>query len=229
MKRRVGWFGMLALMGASAVGAGPLASQDLADFDYENLAFRGFGLQVGTLFGTRVESTQTYGVRMDLGYLGPGLRIVPSVMYWSSEMKRGEVRDLERRVEALVDRQSAPGSDPAAVDLGTIDWADLVLGMDGHIVWSVPFGFLSYLGAGVAAHIQNGSGQSIEGTFVEDLLDSVTAGFNLHGGLEYPVGDHFRLYGSTRYEILGDLQYLELRVGGQIMFGRSNPGEVRQP
>ena len=219
---------MLALAGASVVGAGPIAGQDLADFDYENLAFRGFGLQVGTLFPTRVESTQSYGVRLDLGYLGPGLRIVPSIMYWSSEMERGEVRKLEKRVEALVDRQSPPGSDPAAVRLGTIDWADLVLGLDAQVVWSVPFGFLSYLGAGVAAHVQNGSGQAIEETFVEDLLDSVTAGFNLHGGLEYPAGDRFRLYGSTRYEILGDLQYLELRLGGQIMFGPSSPGEVHQ-
>jgi hypothetical protein len=49
----------------------------------------------------------------------------------------------------------------------------------------------------------------------------------VHGGLEYPLSDGFRVYGTTRYEILGDLQYLELRAGLQFMFGPAAPGEVR--
>ncbi|HKJ01662.1 MAG TPA: hypothetical protein VJ997_04385, partial [Longimicrobiales bacterium] len=53
-----------------------LSGQDLADFDYENLSFRGFGAEWGYIWPDRVEPTQSYGVRMDLGYLGPGLSIV---------------------------------------------------------------------------------------------------------------------------------------------------------
>lgn len=219
---------MLAAMVTSlAVGASAVSAQELADFDYENLAFRGLGLELGWIAPNRVEATGSYGIRLDLGYLGPGLRLTPSLTYWSSAMKRGEVRELETRLEELVDRESPPGAPPATVNLGTIDWADLVLGLDGHMVWSVPGNLLTFLGAGVAAHIQNGSGEAIRDTFVEDLLDSVTAGFNLHGGLEYPLGEQMRLYGVTRYEILGDLQYLELRMGLQFMFGPSAPGEVR--
>jgi hypothetical protein len=207
-------------------GAGAEA-QELADFDYENLSFRGIGLELGWVSPDRVEPTPTYGVRLDLGYLGPGLRLTPSLTYWSSHMKRGEVRELEARLEELVDRESPPGTPPASVDLGNIDWADLVLGLDGHVVWSVPGNLLTFLGVGVAAHVRNGSGEAIRGTFVEDLLDSVTAGFNLHGGLEYPLSEQMRLYGTTRYEILGDLKYLELRMGFQFMFGPSASGEVR--
>lgn len=218
------WAGLLAL----GLGADALAAQELADFDYENLAFRGMGLEVGWLAPNRVEATPSYGIRLDLGYLGPGLRLTPSLTYWSSEMKRGEVQELETRLEELVDRESPPGAPPASVNLGTIGWTDLVVGLDGHMVWSVPGNLLTFLGAGVAAHIQNGSGEAIQGTFVEDLLDSVTAGFNVHGGLEYPLSDQLRLYGTTRYELLGDLQYLELRMGLQFMFGPAAPGEVRR-
>lgn len=222
--------GTLALvLVAQAVPGGEARAQELADFDYENLAFRGIGMEVGWLAPNRVEATPSFGIRLDLGYLGPGLRLTPSLTYWSSEMKRREVREFETRLEELVDRESPPGTPPASVNLGTIDWSDLVMGLDGHMVWSVPGNLLTYLGGGVAAHIQNGSGESIRGTFIEDLLDSVTAGFNLHGGLEYPLTEQLRVYGVTRYELLGDLQYLELRAGLQFMFGASAPGEIRQP
>ena len=73
----------------------------------------------------------------------------------------------------------------------------------------------------------NGNGTAINGTFVEDLLDSVTAGFNLHAGLEYPLSDRFRLNGQGRYEVLGDLQYFQLRFGAQFMIGENAPGEER--
>jgi hypothetical protein len=216
-----------ALVCAPAWPGGSAEAQDLADFDYENLTFRGLGLELGWVAPSRVESTASYGMRVDMGYLGPGLRLTPSLTYWSSRMKHGEVRELEARVEELVDRESPPDTPPASVNLGTIKWADLVLGLDGHLVWSVPGDLLTFLGAGVAAHLQNGSGEAIRGTFVEDLLDSVTAGFNLHGGLEYPLRDNLRLYGVTRYELLGDLRYFEVRTGLQFMFGPSAPGEVR--
>jgi len=97
--------------------------------------------------------------------------------------------------------------------------------LDGHFVWTVPFGFLTYAGAGVSVHILNGSGPAVDGTFIEDLLDSVTAGLNVHGGLEYPVTNRFRLYTQTRYEALGDFQYLELKFGAQIMFSGFDGGE----
>lgn len=223
--RTSGWGWVVAL--AVATTAAPAAAQDLADFDYENLAFRGIGVELGWISPTRVEGAATLGMRVDLGYLGPGLRVTPTLHYWSSEMKGSEVTELEDRVAELVDRESPPGTPPATVNLGTIGWSDLIVGLDGHMVWSVPGGLLTYLGAGVAAHIQNGSGEAIRGTFVEDLLDSVTAGFNLHGGLEKPLSEQLRIYGMTRLEMQDDLQYLELRAGVQFMFGPAAPGEVR--
>ena len=201
----------------------------LADYDYENLSFRGFSLETGYIWPTTAESTYTVGTRIDLGYLGPGLRLVPGVSYWSSKMSRSEVRRFERNLDELVERDLEPGSEFNGVDLGTIDWSDFIISMDSHFVWSVPLDLLTYAGAGLSLHFMNGEGEAIAGTFVEDLLDTVKPGFNVHGGLEYPIGDGFRLYGLARYELMENLRYFELRLGGQIMLTDPAPGERRSP
>jgi hypothetical protein len=202
-----------------------VSGQDLADFDYENLSFRGFGAEWGYIWPNRVQPAQSFGVRMDLGYLGPGLRIVPSVNYWSSRFKASEVRELEDRVKSLIVAQT-DGPAPA-VDLGIIDWSDLEVAVDAQVVWRVPYGILTFAGLGAGAHMLNGAGPAIDGTFIEDLLDSVSAGFNVHAGLELPVAERFRLDGQARYEVLGDLRYAQVRFGGQFMIGAPAPGEER--
>lgn len=219
-------WGLAAAVAAWTGAASPIAAQSLADFDYENLAFRGFAPEWGYLWPDRVEATQSYGVRLDLGYLGPGLRVVPSVTYWKSTFKAEEVRELEERVASLIVSQT-DGPAPT-VDLGVIDWSDVALAVDGHFVWRIPLGLLSFAGLGATAHILNGAGPAVDGTFVDDLLDSVTAGVNAHAGLEYPVARRFRLYGQARYELMGDLRYGEVRFGGQIMIGGPAPGEERR-
>jgi hypothetical protein len=225
--RRSAWCGAVGASLATALLAAPAQGQGLADFDYENLRFRGFAPEWGYLWPTRVEPTQSWGVRLDLGYLGPGLRIVPSLTRWKSTFKAAEVRELEERVASLISTQI---DEPApVVNLGVIHWSDVTLAVDAHFVWRVPYGVLTFAGIGTAAHMMDGSGTAVNGTFVEDLLDSVTAGFNAHAGVEYPVAPRFRLYGQARYEVLGDLRYTQLRFGGQLMVGAAAPGEERAP
>ncbi len=74
-------------------------------------------------------------------------------------------------------------------------------------------------------HFLNGSGPLVDDTFVEDLLDSVSAGFSLHAGLEYPITDRVRLYGGSKVEVLGDLNYLEFRGGLTFIWGELVQGE----
>ena len=222
-------FGMIGLVLSLSLIPAALAAQGLEDYDYENLAFRGFSLEGGYLWPSRVDPTYSVGLRLDLGYLGPGLRMVPGISYWSSSLNDDEVAKLESKVDQLILDQVAPGPEWMGTDLGGVDWSDLVLSMDAHLVWAIPYDFLSFAGAGLSAHIMNGEGNAISNTFVEDLLDTVSPGFNLHAGLEYPFSDLFRFYGEARFEILEDLRYLELRAGGQIMVGSSMPGETRAP
>jgi hypothetical protein len=113
------------------------------------------------------------------------------------------------------------------VDLGTIEYSDFILSMDSHFVWSIPLDLLTFAGGGLSLHVMDGDGEAIQGTFVEDLLDSVKPGFNLHGGLEYPVSDGFRVYGLGRYELMEDLRYFEVRFGLQVMLTGPASGEER--
>jgi hypothetical protein len=202
-----------------------LEAQDLAAYDYEHLTFRGIGLEGGYIFPSRVEPTWTAGARADLGYLGPGVRLLSGFNYWSSPLKDSEVSRLERRLEDLVNDQLPAGSEPAEIDLGEVTWTDYVLSLDGQVVWQVPFGVLTYTGLGLSAHIMDGKGQAIRGTFVEDLLDTVRAGINAHAGLEVPLHPRARVYGAGRFELLGDLHYFELRGGAQIFLGSQVPAD----
>ena len=221
---------VLAAIAVALRMAVPAAAQELADFDYEHLSFRGIGFEAGYLpsydiHGVRGE-TGTWGVRLDLGYLGPGLRISPSVTYWSSPLEHDEVSRIERRIEQLIAREVGRYGDDTEVDLGEIVWNDLVVGVDSHIVWNIPFGWLSFLGVGASVHVLDGQGEAINGTFIEDLLDTVRPGVNAHAGLEYPLWKWSRLYWQGRYELTDDLRYFNVRGGLQLMFGGVAPGEM---
>jgi len=201
------------------------AGQDLADLDYENLGFRGFGIDWGYLWPSRIERAGSVGIRIDMGYAGPGLRIMPTVSYWSSPLQQREITELEDRIEDLITAQS--GAPSPQLDLGTIRWRDVAVGVDAHVVWDSLLDLLTYGGIGVTAHVLDGDGDAIAGTFIDDLLDSVTAGINLHFGMEYPVTERFRIYGLSKYEVMSDLQYFTVRAGWQIMTGPNAPGEGR--
>jgi hypothetical protein len=218
--------GMLGVVACATLlaPAGALG-QELADLDYENLGFRGFGVDWGYMWPTRVDPTGSTALRIDMGYAGPGLRIVPSIGYWSSPFDRAEITQLEDRMEALITAQS--GAPSPQLDLGTIEWRDVAVGVDAHVVWDSLLDILTYGGLGITAHFLDGDGDAIADTFIDDLLDSVTAGFNLHFGMEYPITDRFRIYGVSKYEVMSDLQFFTVRAGWQIMTGPNAPGEGR--
>ena len=102
---------------------------------------------------------------------------------------------------------------------------DVNVALDAHVVWRVPLGFLTFLGAGASVHFLNGDGAAIADTFIEDLLDSISAGLALQTGLEYPMSRHIRLYGTGRLELLEDIRYSALRGGVQIQLGSPTAGE----
>jgi len=198
------------------------AAQGLSDLDYEDLTFRGVMLDVGYVVPSRVEETTSFGGRLDLGFLGPGVRAVVGFNRWSSQLKREEVVRLENRLSDLI--REATGED-VPVDLGEITWSDVALHGDAHLLWYVPLGVLTYTGVGASAHVLRGSGRAIEDTFVEDLLNSVRAGLNVHAGVEIPLPQRFRAVGEVRYEFVENLRYLHFRTGLQYTFGPLAPGE----
>ncbi len=213
MKRRVTL--LLALL-PLALAPGGARAQGLADYDYTDLVFRGVGLSLGYLWPTKVEATSEYTVRVDLGYLGPGVRIIPSMSYWRSDMRQSELGRLADRLNALPALQRQ-GARVTPQDLGPIRLSDVSLALDGQYVWTTPARLLTYVDLGLGVHALNGQGQAISDTFIEDLLDTVTAGISAGGGLEYPVNDRLRFYGELRYTVLTDVQYPGVRLGAAIM------------
>lgn len=211
-----------------ALAPAALHAQGLADYDYENLSLRGVGVDFGRIWPNKVDATTAYSLRFDLGFLGPAVRIVPSISYWNSTLKRSELERLAQRLEeipVLADQDVTIGVD----DLGRIEWSDVGLNLDAQAVWTAPYNVFTYIGAGFSLHLMNGQGGAIDGTFIEDLLDSTPAGIAVMGGLEYEIGQRFRVYGEGRYTLQSDVRYPGLKIGAAVMFPPPASAMRRQP
>jgi hypothetical protein len=203
----------LALCVALPAGA---RAQGLASYDYENLSFRGIGIDWGRIWPNKVDATSLYTFRVDLGFLGPAVRIIPSVSYWKSDLKRSELTRVAERLSSLP-TLAQQGVTIDASDLGTVRWSTLTLALDGHLVWTAPFRIFTYVGLGVGLHAMNGSGGTIEETFIEDLLDTMTAGMAFMTGLEYEPTNILRIYAEGRYTLQSEVRYPGLRLGAALM------------
>jgi hypothetical protein len=191
-------------------------AQSLADYDYENLTFRGIGFDYGYIWPDRVMPAPMWSLRLDLGFLGPAVRIAPTMSYWTSTFRPVELDRLADRLSQLPAMQEQ-GVTLTGADLGIIEWSDLSLGLDTHVVWTAPLDIITFVGASVGLHAMNGRGDAIEDTFVEGLLDSMTGGVAVMAGLEIQPVPVLRLYGEARYTLVSDVRYPGLRVGGALM------------
>ena len=211
MRREMRMRGWLSILGLALLAApATLRAQTLEDYDYENLAFRGFGVDVGRIWPNKVEPAGMYSLRVDLGYLGPGVRIAPSIGVWSSRLKQAEL-------ERLADQLNDLGANIDAEDLQDIDWSDLYLNLDAHLVWTTPLRAFTYVGAGVGFHALNGQGVAIQDTFVEDLLDSISASMDAIAGVEFEPVNRLRIYSEARFTLMSDIHYFGARIGGAFM------------
>lgn len=197
--------GWLALLAVPAVGFG----QSLADYDYEHLTFRGVGLDYGYIRPTRVESTASYNLRVDLGYLGPRVRIAPTFSYWSSRLRRDELARVADRLNDL-------GAAFSPEDLGPAEWTQYALGVDGHYVIPVVSYLQAFVGAGAALHVLRGDWPAVEGTLISELLDTVTAGVAALAGAEVAPHPWIRIYAEARYTLASDVRYPGFRLGAAL-------------
>jgi opacity protein-like surface antigen len=212
----------LAPLLAALLLVAPAAAQTLEDYDYENLAFSGVEAHLGYVFPSRSDPALMLALRADLGLLGPNLRIVPGVGYWTTRLRGGEVRRIEERIEAACERGGVPCS---GIDLGSVEISDLWVDVDAHYLWTTDYFLEPYAGAGVSLHLLNGRGDFIDGTFVEELLDAVSPGLNLIGGLEVPLTPNLRVLGEVRGVLTGSVRFVGVSVGGAWRF----PPELQRP
>ncbi|HEX2208119.1 MAG TPA: hypothetical protein VHG93_10590 [Longimicrobium sp.] len=197
-------------------------AQDMADYDYENLVFSGVGAHLMGVFPARTDPALGLNVRVDLGLLGPNVRISPGLTYWSSQLRASEVERMESRIEDACDRGGVPCP---GIELGGVEVSDFSLNVDAHYLWTTDYFVEPYAGVGVSLHLLNGSGEFVDDTFIEELLDAIAPGLDLVGGLEFPVAGNLRVLGETRAVLTGNTRYVSVSVGGAWRL----PAEYQRP
>lgn len=191
--------------------SGLLSGQGLEQYDYDNLGPRGATGEIFIVFPSGVKETIGFGAKVDLGFLGPHVRVQGRGAYWTSELKTSEVLDFNQKLEDLVEEQN-PGSE-VSIDLGVIDRSALLFGGDLHWLPRVTGLVRPYLGVGVELYFLNGSGDAIEGTFVEEGLDLFTAGVSGVAGLEFGLDNDLVFYVDARGSLVSDVRSLAFAVG----------------
>lgn len=216
MKR---FFLALSLLLASPLAA---AAQELADYDYENLRLTGLGLSLSALAPNRMDGTLGIALNADLGYLGPNVRITTALGYWGSKLRESEVQRLSDQLLRLCERQETASGCPR-LDLGEIRMSDIYLAADAAYVLQSYEYFEPYAGAGLSLHLLDGRGQAINDTFVEDLLDSLSPGVSVHGGVQTPVLRPVTLFGEARYTLSPDVRYASVSLGATVRLASPLP------
>ncbi len=166
---------------------------------------------------TELETTISYGLHADMGFVGPNVRIVPSMRYWSSNLQQAQLDRLSEQIVQICERQAAICP---ALNLGEVQRTDLELSTEAHYIIPIASALSLYAGGGLSLHLLNGRGELIDDTFVEDLLDTVAPGFNLIAGTDVPLGK-IRLYGEARGVLTSDIQYGNFALG--VTFSLPSP------
>jgi hypothetical protein len=187
----------------------------LNQFSYDNLRFSGIQIDAGPLGSSELTGAVVAGLRIDYGMIAPRDRVLMGLSYFRSEFDNEARTRFEQRIRQFV-------IDPANDDtirVGRILWSDLTADLDLQYVIPQGRGVTTYVGAGASVHLRNGSGAAIKGTFVEDALDEVTAGFNATIGAEFALSKAWRFTLDGRGVVSSGLSTVSLRSGIMYRLG----------
>lgn len=199
----------VAILLLSIIPTSQLSAQGvLSQFSYDNLRFSGIQFDVGVLGASELTGATVGGIRVDYGRIAPKVRLLFGVSYFRSQFAN-EARD---RFEARLDSIVNP-STPDSINLGRIALSDIIGDVDFQLVFPQAHGITAYVGTGVSIHLRNGSGAAINGTFVEDALDVITAGLNATMGFEFNLSQAWRFTVDGRGMLSSGLKTASLRTG----------------
>jgi len=180
----------------------------LNQFSYDNLRLSGIQVDVGVLGASELTGATVGGIRVDYGRIAPKVRLLLGVSYFRSQFGNDARTRFERRLDSLVN----PGT-PDNIDLGRIRLSDFIGDVDFQYVFPQGHGINAYIGTGVSIHVRNGSGPAINGTFVEDALDVITAGLNGTMGFEFNLSKAWRFTLDGRGVLSSGLKTASVRTG----------------
>jgi hypothetical protein len=204
---------VVALLGAGA--AAPAGAQIvLEEFSYDQLRPSGLQADIGFLNSTDLEQTAVGGLRLDFGRFAPRVRVLLGVSFYQADFDARAIARFEERLRAIVIDPS--GDD--TVRIGRVTWSDVVA--DADLQYALSEGTLGvvFAGLGVSVHVRNGFGPAINGSFVEDALDGVTAGLNGMVGAEVKLGGPWRFTAEVRGVLSSELSTMSARFGAMYRF-----------
>src|SRR3989454_9351664 len=143
-------------------------------FSSENLKLSALQIDLGPLGGNNIRGTLTGGVRLDYGFIAPHVRVLLGLSYFRADFSSGARQRFAQRIKSVVTDPSGDDS----INLGRMTWSDFAGDVDLQYVLPQGHAVTAYLGVGFGAHVRHGSGPAINGTFVQDALNEITAGLN---------------------------------------------------
>ena len=186
------------------------AQKILEQFSSENLVASAVGIDVGVLAGTDIRGTRTAGLRVDFGRVAPRIRVLVGASYFQADLSGAALQRFAQRVKSVV-------IDPLGEDsiaLGRITWSDLTGDLDLQYVMPQGQAVTAYMGLGLSVHVRHGSGPAINGTFVQDALNAITAGLNGTLGAEFGSG-RWRFALDGRGVVASGLSTVALTAGAR--------------
>jgi hypothetical protein len=206
----------LVLLGAAPVA---LRAQGFLDqFSYAGLRLSGIGVEMGGVVSDRLTGAPSPALRVDYGLIAPRVRVLLGASYFTGDFDAAEVSRFAQRLRALV---SDPTND-FTISVGQITWSDLETDVD--LQYLFPNGpFETYVGLGLGVHVRNGNGSAINGTFVEDALDTIGAGLNVSAGAIVPVAPVLAFTVDLRGDLTSELRSASARVGMMLRFPHRAP------
>ena len=196
--------------GLAVAGPGRLSAQGvLSQFTYDELRLSGFQLDFGSVTTKDLRGALIGGLRVDVGHLAPHVRVLLGLSYTRSRFTGRAVTRFNRTLLKLV-------TDPdgnASIDVGRVNLSDLIADVDLQYVFNEAGPVSVVAGVGGGAHIRDGSGSAINGTFLEDALDGVAPALNGMLGLGVALTPAWQLTGEVRGTLLSDFSTASARVG----------------
>jgi hypothetical protein len=195
------------------------AQSVLEQFSYDNLKPSALQLDIGPLGGNNIRGALVGGLRLDYGLIAPHVRVLLGLSYYKADFSSEARARFEQRLKSVVIDPS--GDD--TINLGRITWSDVTGDVDLQYVLPQSRTVTAYMGVGIGAHLRHGSGAAINGTFVQDALNEITAGLNGTIGTEIGAGN-WRVTVEGRGVLSSGVSTASLRTGVAYRWGAKKRG-----
>ncbi len=193
--------------------AAPLRAQGfLEQFSYEGVRFAGIGIDAGAVISNSLTTEPIGGVRIDLGLFAPRVRVMLGGSYFRGQFDAEQIAEFETRLqELLVDCT-------CSLDVGSVTMANVEVFADLQYLLRSVGRVQPYVALGISAHVRDGDGAAIDGTFVEDALDTVAAGVGAAVGLDVAILSRLAFVAEVRGGLTSELRTVSARGGFMLRF-----------